>query len=35
MVTLNIISKVSVFRVQVDGSIILQHCDEEHGGGWE
>ena len=32
MVTL---SKVSVFRVQVDGAIILQHSDVEHGGGWE
>ena len=35
MVTLNIISKVSAFRVQVDGAIILQHWDVEHGGGWE
>ena len=35
MVTLNIISKVSVFRVQVDGAIILQHWGAEHGGGWE
>ena len=35
MVTMNTISKVSVFRVQVDGAITLQHWDVEHGGVWE